>query len=231
MAGKFDGTLRLDPTQSPDGKSDTEGQFRPVTFKSKVTGSFEKITSAKSKSGRRMLPTRARSCRARQVSCSTSRSKPPLIFQRPRVDFDALAGAGARRLLRDGGGLSLVNGLLAALPEAVDLRSSIKFAALKTGGEVLDNVLLDVSANRGAMRIHELSASLPGRSRSHFEGVFFPGTQYAELAGTLEVKSPDARQLSLWLWPDSKSEIARTWTGLRGSLEGQGGCEAHGLEA
>ena len=43
-AGKFDGTLRLDPTQSADGKSDTEGQFRPVTFKSKVTGSFEKIT-------------------------------------------------------------------------------------------------------------------------------------------------------------------------------------------
>ena len=43
MLAQFDGTLRLDPTQSADGKSDTEGQFRPVTFKSKVTGSFEKI--------------------------------------------------------------------------------------------------------------------------------------------------------------------------------------------
>ena len=230
-AGQFEGTLRLDPTQSPDGKSDTEGQFRPITFKSKVTGSFEKIDLSE-------IEIRPADAADQGTILSGNASfildkeiKATADFSAPRVDFDALAGAGARRLLRDGGGLSLVNGLLAGLPEAVDLRSSIKFAALKTGGEVLDNVLLDVSANRDAMRIHELSASLPGRSRSHFEGVFFPGTQYAELAGTLEVKSPDARQLSLWLWPDSKSEIARTWTGLRGNLEGQGGCEAHGLQA
>ncbi len=218
-AGKFDGTLRLEPTQSPDGKSDTEGQFRPITFKSKVTGSFEKIELSE-------IEVRPADVADQGTILSGTASfvldreiKATADFSAPRVDFDALAGAGARRLLRDGGGLALVNGLLAALPEAVDLRSSIKFAALKTGGEVLDNVLLDVSANRGAMRIHELSASLPGRSRSRFEGVFFPGTQYAELAGMLEVKSPDARQLALWLWPDSKSGITRTWTGLRGNLE------------
>ncbi len=220
-AGQFEGTLRLDPTQSADGKSDTEGQFRPVNYKSKVTGSFEKITlseieirPAGAADQGMMLSGNANFIIGKQIKATAD-------FSAPRVDFDALAGAGARRLLRDGDGLSLVNGLLAGLPEAIDLRSSIKVAALKTGGEVLDNVLLDISANRNAMRIHELSASLPGRSRSHFEGVFFPGTQYAELAGTLAVKSPDARQLSLWLWPDSRSAIVRTWTGLRGNLEGK----------
>jgi uncharacterized protein involved in outer membrane biogenesis len=218
-AGRFDGTLRLDPTQSSEGKSDTEGRIRPVTFKSKITGSFEKIAlsdieirPAGAAEQGTILSGSANFILDRQIKATAD-------FSAPRVDFDALAGAGARRLLRDGDGLSLVNGLLSALPEAIDLRSSIKLSALKAGGEVLDNVLLDVSANRNAMRIHELSASLPGRSRSRFEGVFFPGTQYAELAGTLEVKSPDARQLSLWLWPESKGEITRTWTGLRGNLE------------
>lgn len=218
-AGRFDGTLRLVPTQSADGKSDTEGQFRPVTFKSKVTGSFEKIALSDIEIRPAGVAEQGTILSGNVNFILNKQIQATADFSAPRVDFDALAGAGARRLLRDGDGLSLVNGLLSALPEAIDLRSSIRFSALKTGGEVLDNVLLDVSANRNAMRIHELSASLPGRSRSRFEGVFFPGTQYAELAGTLEVKSPDARQLSLWLWPERKGEITRTWTGLRGNLE------------
>ena len=186
-AGQFDGTLRMEPIQSSDGKSDTEGQIRPVTFKSKIKGSFERIALSEieirpagvSEQGT-LLSGTASFILDKQVKASAD-------FSAPRVDFDALVGASSRRLLRDGGGLSLVNGLLAALPETVDLRTSIKFSALKTGGEVLDNVFLDVAANRSAMRIHELSASLPGRSHSHFEGVFFPGTQYAELAGNLSL--------------------------------------------
>ena len=121
-AGKFDGTLRLDPTQSPDGKSDTEGQFRPITFKSKVTGSFEKIDFSE-------IEIRPADAADQGTILSGTASfildkeiKATADFSAPRVDFDALAGAGARRLLRNGGGLSLVNGLLAALPEAVDLR-------------------------------------------------------------------------------------------------------------
>ncbi len=218
-AGRFDGTLRLDPTQSPDGRSDTEGQLRPVTYKSKIAGNLDKVDLSEIEirpagAGEQgtLLSGTASLAIGKRIEATAELSA-------PRVDFDALAGAGARQLLRNGDGLSLVNGLLAALPEAFDLRYSIKLAALKAGGEALDNVVLDVSINRSAMRIHELSASLPGRSRSRFEGVFFPGTQYAELAGSLEVKSPDARQLSQWLWPESKEEIVRTWTGLRGNLE------------
>ena len=217
-AGQFEGTLRFDPTQSPDGRSDTEGQFRPVTFKSKVIGNFDKVAlseieirpTGEADQGT-LLSGDASFILNKQIEATAKLSA-------PRVDFDALAGAGSRRLLRDGGGLALVNNLLASLPQAVDLRSTIKFSALKTGGKVLDNVVLDVSANRSALRIHELSASLPGRSRSFFEGVFFPGTQYAELAGKLEVNTPDARLLSQWLWPESKADIVRTWTGLRGRL-------------
>ncbi len=218
-AGQFDGTLRMDPIHSSEGKSDTEGQIRPVTFRSKIKGSFERIAlsdieirpAGVSEQGT-LLSGSASFILDKQVKATAD-------FSAPRVDFDALVGASSRRLLRDGGGLSLVNGLLTALPETIDLRTSIKFAALKSGGEVLDNVFLDVSANRNAMRIHELSASLPGRSRSLFEGVFFPGAQYAELAGNLSLDSSDARQLSLWLWPDSKDGITRTWTGIRGRLK------------
>jgi uncharacterized protein involved in outer membrane biogenesis len=218
-AGKFTGTARLDPVAAADGKSDSEGQFRPVTFKSKISASFEKVDLSE-------IEIRPADVSDQGTLLSGSASftldkqvKAIADLSAPRADFDALAGAGSRRLLRDGGGLALVNGLLAALPEAIDLRSSIKISALKAGGEVLNDVFLDVSANRNAMRIHELSASLPGRSRSLFDGVFFPGTKYAELAGNLAVESSDARQLSLWLWPDSKDEIVKTWTGIRGRIK------------
>ena len=218
-AGSIEGLLRMTPIADSEGKSDSEGQFRPITFKSKIKASFEKvdlneieIRPADAADQGTLLSGNASFTLDKQVKATADISA-------PRADFDAIAGAGSRRLLRDGGGLALVNGLLAALPEAVDLRSSIKISALKAGGEVLDNVFLDVSANRNAMRIHELSASLPGRSRSLFEGVFFPGTQYAELAGNLAMESSDARLLSLWLWPESKDEITRTWTGIRGNLK------------
>lgn len=217
--GKFEGVLRMNPLANGEGKSDSEGQFRPVTFKSKINASFEKIDlsdieirPADVSDQGTLLSGKASFTLDSQVTATADLSA-------PRADFDALAGAGSRRLLRDGGGLSLVNGLLGSLPEAVDIRSSIKISALKAGGEVLENVFLDVSANRSAMRIHELSASLPGRSRSLFDGVFFPGTQYAELAGNLSVESSDARQLSLWLWPASRDEIVKTWTGIRGGIK------------
>ena len=174
--------------KDPKGNPIRKGRFRPITFKSKISASFEKIDLSE-------IEIRPADVTEQGTLLSGSASfildkqvKATADFSAPRVDFDALAGAGSRRLLRDGGGLSLVNGILAALPETVDLRSSIKISALKTGGEVLDNVFLDVSANRSAMRIHELSASLPGRSRSLFEGVFFPGAQYAELAGNLSIE-------------------------------------------
>ena len=218
-ATRFTGTVRLEPTVDPGGKGDTEGQIRPVTFKSKIVADFDsvdlseiEIRPADVGDQGTLLAGKAKFSLGKKIEVTAELSA-------PRADIDSLAGAGSRRLLRDGGGLSLVNGLLTMLPEDVDLRSTLKIAALKAGGETLDNALLDVSANRDAIRIHELSAALPGRSRSRFEGVFFPGERYAELAGNLAVESADARALSMWLWPDSKTDIAKTWSGERGHLK------------
>jgi uncharacterized protein involved in outer membrane biogenesis len=218
-AAKFKGSVRLAPIVDPEGKGDTEGQVRPITFKASVAGDFDKIDLSEIEirpadvgDQGTLLAGDASFSLGQKISITSN-------LTAPRVDFDTLAGAGSRRLLRDGGGLSLVNGLLTMLPEDVELRSSLKIAALKAGGETLENALLDVSANREAVRIHELSASLPGRSRSRFEGVFFPGAQYAELAGNLAVESADARALSMWLWPENKTHIATTWSGNRGQLK------------
>ncbi len=219
VASAFKGSVRVAPIVDPEGKTDTEGQVRPITFKSSVAGDFEKldlseieIRPADVADQGTLLAGDASFSLGKKISIVSN-------LTAPRVDFDTLAGAGSRQLLRDGGGLSLVNGLLTMLPENIDLRSNLTIAALKAGGETLENAKLDVSANRQAIRIHELSASLPGRSRSRFEGVFFPGAQYAELAGNLAVESADARALAMWLWPDSKSYIASTWSGNRGRLK------------
>ena len=218
-AGNFNGTLRIAPVANEGGKGDTEGQFRPVTLKSKLSANFEtialkevEIRPADVKDQGTLLAGNASFTIGKVIMADAK-------LTAPRVDFDALAGAGSRRLLRDGGGLSLINGLLTTLPHDVELRSSVKVSALRAGGEILDNVLLDVSANRQAVRIHELSASLPGRSRAKFKGVFFPGERFAELAGDLALESLDARQLSQWLWPESKAEIVKKWTGSRGRVK------------
>jgi hypothetical protein len=218
-AKKFTGGVRLEPVADPEGKGDTEGQIRPVTFKSKVVADFEnvdlseiEIRPADVSDQGTLLAGSAKFSLGKKIQVAAELSA-------PRADLDSLAGAESRRLLRDGGGLSLVNSLLTKLPHDVDLRSSLKIAALKAGGETLENALLDVSANRDAIRIHELSASLPGRSRSRFEGVFFPGAHYAELAGNLAVESADTRALSTWIWPDSKADIVKIWSGNRGHLK------------
>ncbi len=218
-AETFTGNARLEPVADPSGKSDAEGQFRLVRSKAKVVANFERIDltdieirPADASDQGTLLAGNANITLGKKATVKAD-------FTAPRVDFDALAGAGSRNLLRNGGGLSLVNGLLTMLPKDIDLRSSLKIAALRSGGETLENVFLDASANNEAIRIHELSASLPGRSRSLFSGVFFPGEHYAELAGNLALESLDMRQLTMWLWPERKADIAKTWSGTRGRLK------------
>jgi uncharacterized protein involved in outer membrane biogenesis len=215
----FTGNVRLNPIVDPNGKGDAEGRLRLVTFKSKVAASFDtidlteiEIRPADTRDQGTLLAGKANISLGKIANVNSD-------LTAPRVDLDTLVGAGSRQLLRDGGGLSLVNGLLAILPKDVDLRSSLKISALRAGGETLENVMLDTSASRDAIRVHKFSASLPGRSRTLFTGVFFPGEHYAELAGHLSLESLDTRQLSMWLWPESKSDIAKTWSGLRGQLK------------
>lgn len=218
-AAKFTGNIRLEHVAEVGGKGDSEGRIRPVKFKAKAQADFDRvdlseieIRPADQKDQGTLLAGKASLTLGKKIEVKSD-------LTAPRVDLDALAGAGARRLLRDGGGLSLVNGMLTMLPQNVSVRSSLKIAAMRAGGETLENLLLDASANREAIRIHELSADLPGRTRSLFSGVFFPGEHYAELGGNLALESQDTRQLATWLWSDSKADILKTWSGSRGHLK------------
>jgi uncharacterized protein involved in outer membrane biogenesis len=213
------GEARITPVESADGKSDTEGKFRQVTVKSKFAGDFSRLDF----SGVEIRPADASdqgtllTGGGSLVLGETMDAKASITA--PRVDLDQLTGAGARALLRDGGGLALINGLFGHLPTKVDFAADLSVTSLRAGGENLENAKLKFSANRDAMRITELSASMPGRTNALFQGVFFPGEAYSELGGNLALETYDARAFAGWLWPEAKSEFTSSWTGSRGHLK------------
>jgi uncharacterized protein involved in outer membrane biogenesis len=215
------GTLGAQPMLNAEGKTDTEGQFRMVTVKAKFAGDFSavefsdaEIRPADAKDQGTLITGGGRIAFDENVKASVA-------ITAPRVDLDALAGAGARTLLRDGGGLSLINGLLARLPKGIELDAKLVATALRAGGEMLEDAKLSFSATPEAVRIAEASASMPGRSKARFQGVFFPGAGYSELGGTLALETFDARALTRWLWPEGKAALAKNWTGSRGHLKAQ----------
>ena len=66
--------------------------------------------------------------------------------------------------------------LVTAMPEALNVAASVKVTLLTAPGGSLENVVARIEASREEIRIHEISASLPGRSRALFEeGIYFPG--------------------------------------------------------
>ncbi len=216
---KLKGVLRIEPAAALNDKADSEGKVRPLVFKSAITADFDTVALDKievaprdPKDGGVMMTGSARLMLGVAVTASAE-------LTASRVDLDELGGAAARKLLREGGGLALVDGLLAGLPERIDLNAALKVTSLKAGGQLLENVLLRIGADSNAIRVRELSASLPGRSRALFKGVFFPGKEGAELAGSLALESGDLRQLALWAWPEGAGGIAAMWTGSRGHLK------------
>jgi len=218
-AGKLAGEFRIEPAAAADGKGDAEGEFRPLVLRSQIAADFDAIEFQKieiappdPKDGGTLLSGTARLGLGRFISAEADLSASML-------DVDELAGAEARHLLRSGGGLALADGLLALLPRDVNLSGALKVAALKAGGETLNSVVLRMDAAHDAIRVKELSASLPGHSRALFSGVFFPGKAGAELAGSLAVESADARYLAGWAWPEGHDAIAAYWTGSRGRFK------------
>ena len=216
---KIAGTMQIEPAADPEGKEDAEGRIRPLVFRSKVVADFDhiafdaiEIAPRDSASGGTLVSGNARLTLGTAMAAEAELSA-------SKIDLDQYAGAEARRLLRERGGLAVADSLLALLPEAVSLKTAFKITALETGGASLENLVLKLDANREAIRVRELSASLPGRSRARFEGVFFPGKSGAELAGNLAFESNDLRQFSLWAWPEGKEAVAKYWTGSRGRLK------------
>lgn len=219
--GTAEGEVRAEPASTANGKEDAEGQLRPLMFKSRVAATFDgiafdgiEIAPRDIVQGGALVSGSARLNLGSHISASADLSATML-------NLDELAGAQSRALMREGGVLTLAGGLLATLPGDLSVSGAIKITALTVDGETLDNVTLALDADRNAIRLKELSGSLPGRSRALFEGVFFPGKDGAELAGSLAVETGDLRRLAQWLWPAHKDRVARIWTGSRGRFKMQ----------
>ena len=101
----------------------------------------------------------------------------------------------------------------------MSLAGKLEVTALKTGGQTLDNVQLDIAAERGQLRIGRFAAGLPGRSRVLFTGLFSPGRSGPELNGKLALETNDLRDFTFWLWPEAATSLAGLWTGSRGRLK------------
>ncbi|MCB1379445.1 MAG: AsmA family protein [Alphaproteobacteria bacterium] len=216
---KVEGEVRIEPAADVTGKVDAEGQLRPLVFKSKVAASFDEVSLDQIeiaprdiRQGGTLMSGSAKFKLGNHITAMADLSAATL-------NLDELAGAQARAMLREGGILRLADGLLGLMPNDLSLAGSVKVTALTLGGETLDNVALSIDADRNAIRLHELSASLPGRSRALYQGVFFPGKGGAELAGSLAVESSDLRQLVSWLWPEGRDRIKDVWTGSRGQFK------------
>lgn len=219
--GKSEGELRIEPASGANGKEDAEGQLRPLVFKSKISATFDQvnldgieIAPRELKDGGTLMSGSAKLKLGPHITASADLSAATL-------DLDAYAGAQARLMLREGGVLNVADGLLRLLPPDLSLSGGLKVTALKAGGETLDNVALMVEADRNAIRLRELSASLPGRSRALYQGIFFPGKGGAELAGSLALESSDLRQLVSWAWPEGRERVLALWTGSRGRFKMQ----------
>ena len=213
------GTIRIEPATGADGKADAEGQFRPLVLTAKLAADFDavalddiQISPQDTTQGGTLMSGSAKLTLGSAIAASA-------VLSAPRIDLDQIAGAKARDLVREGGGLAVANGLLALLPADVSLDGSLSVTSLQSGGENLENVVVNIAADHEAIRIHEIAANLPGRSRALFSGVFFPGKDGAELAGNLALESNDLRQLVSWAWPEGKDGIAKIWTGSRGRLK------------
>ncbi len=217
----FKGKLAVEPVVTEDGRTGLSGSFKPLAMQSKldVTGDTLKlsaihIAAADPKDNGTLIEGDATVDLARGM-------KADVHLTAPHIDLDHLAGEQSLRIWQAGGVMALVNTLMARFPEQMDVTTSFDANALTIGGENIENVSLKGAAAAGAIRIQDLTADLPGRSRMKFGGIVFPGPGAAELGGSLAFETGDARAFSEWLWPEGKERVDRIWTGARGRFKSQ----------
>ncbi len=137
----------------------------------------------------------------------------------PRINIDSLLGESAKQGLSAQRALNVLSAGLKSMPDNLEFRVVLDAASLKTGGETLESAVLAADINKEAARIKRISINLPGRSRLLADGTVFAGQGSGEFAGKMAVESSDLRQLSSWLWPLRKPQIAKYWTGSRGQFK------------
>ncbi len=219
--GKADGQLRIAPTAAADGKSDAEGHIRPLLFTAKVAADFDRVDFRDIEVSRLEPGHNGAITTGSAALRLGSHIDAKLDLKAAMLDLDALAGAQSRNILRQAGGLGVAASLLALLPADMSLAGKLQVTALKTGGQNLDNVELEIAAERDQLRIARFAAGLPGRSDMLFTGLFSPGRSGPELNGQLALETSDLRDLTFWLWPEGSTSIGGLWSGSRGRLKMQ----------
>lgn len=214
------GNLRVQPAASVDGRSDAEGQLRPLVMTAEVTSDFDTVALDKieisprdtTAEGANLLSGSAEITLGANVSLKTD-------LRATRFDLDQIAGAEARSLLREGGGLALLENTLGLMPDDVDIDATLGVTSLVVGGEPLDNAKLAFQVNQETIRIKELSAGMPGQARGLFTGTFVVTDSGPQLAGDLAGEAGSLRDFVSWVWPEGRGDIARIWTGSRGRFK------------
>jgi uncharacterized protein involved in outer membrane biogenesis len=214
------GNLKVQPGASSDGRSDAEGQLRPLVMTAQVTSDFDTVALDKIE----IAPRDAESGGANLLTGSAELKLGTSVaikadLKATRFDLDAVAGAKAKSLLREGGSLMLLENGLAMMPDDVSVDASLGVTSLIVGGAALDNAKLALDVSSEAIRIKELSAGMPGQARGLFSGVFLVTDSGPQLAGDLSGEASDLRDFVSWVWPEGREDIARIWTGSRGRFK------------
>jgi len=222
--GENDGTrvagqLRIEPAPQVGGKADAEGDLRPLVLRAQATSDFDTLELKKIE-----IAPRDGEQGANLVSGEAMVRLGEVIgidaqFTASRFDLDTIAGARARTLLREGRALALLESVVEGMPDNLEARTELKIRSLVAGGETLENVRLDVAILDGALRIHELSASMPGQSEGLFDGIFLVTDSGPQLAGDVALASQNLRDFARWAWPEGSEWITAHWTGSRGRLK------------
>ncbi len=221
--GIADGTVQVAPAQREDGKGDAEGQLRPLVFTARAKGNLDRLDFTDIQLAHDD-PAEASAIATGSASLTFGRHIDATAdLSASLLDLDQLAGAKSRDVLRQSGGLAVIDNLLALLPQDMSLDGRVKVTALKSEGQSFDNVSLVIAAERDRLTINRLSSGLPGRSEMLFKGRYFPAPGGGELTGDLGLEANDLREFTLWLWPGLRDSIGPMWTGSRGRLKLQTG--------
>ena len=216
------GNLRLSGQEASDGKGSIQDKLRPLALQAAYTLTpasvrFEKIRIAPvdKRDGGTLIEGNA-------AIDFVPEARAKLALKSPRIDLDVVLGAGSQARLRRGGILAVANSIFAELPAKAHGEFTLDVNVLTANGETLNDVNIKGTAEQQAIRIHNASANLPGRTRAKFDGVIFPASGSSDLGGSLALESNDLRTFTGWMLPQFKEDIARYWTGARGRLKLQG---------
>jgi AsmA family/AsmA-like C-terminal region len=219
--GHFNGKVRVEPVVKQDDRIGLDEHFIPLQMQADIDASFKLISladihivPADLKDSSALIEGSAKITLTDGISALAN-------LNSPRIDLDALAGTKSFKGLQTGVLMASLNNLMKAVPLKSDFSANLNVSSLAIAGEVLENVVLKVTAESNAIRVQNFSANLPGRSRLKFNGLVFPGETAAELGGTLSIESNDTRALANWMWPEGKALLAKIWTGSRGRLKAQ----------